>query len=214
MPQMSFFKHLFGNGYEPIPPKPKVFRTETIKVPGLARTYESPHGNSPAQKTAKEDGVLLGKASLKRKSDETVSRVSKRSKRDDAAHANNWIDHEATAENVCKRRAQDDQDLKRTTESVEKDKIDNRSSLAPKTPPTGITNFRQACFANAALQLLFSVPEMVEYLRPLAGNTIPEVAEYMAQEAGDLERPGRATKSTKEKKERLRALLKSHKSAM
>lgn len=80
--------------------------------------------------------------------------------------------------------------------------------------PLGITNFFNACYANAVLQSLDNVPELSEHFRAKALGTINEVANYAADEGADLERFGRTTRSNGQKRSNLRHMLKEHEKEM
>ena len=82
--------------------------------------------------------------------------------------------------------------------------------------PLGIRNFHFACYANTTIHALARSPEFDEHYRGVAAahETTPEVAAFVAANAVELERPGKATRSTRDKRKALRKLLEKHKEAM
>ena len=86
--------------------------------------------------------------------------------------------------------------------------------------PRGIRNWANACYINSVLQAVANIPRMADRYRRLADTTVPEVAEFVASNAKDLEGGDAVTKnkniskSTSMARQNLNALLEKSKSKM
>ena len=82
------------------------------------------------------------------------------------------------------------------------------SEAAMRQPkPRGIVNGQLACYINSVLQAIANIPEMVEHYRGLADKMTPEVTEFLALNAKNLEYESIA-------RVRLKVLLQKNKSKM
>ena len=71
-------------------------------------------------------------------------------------------------------------------------------------PPKGLMNHSKACFANAALQNLLGVPELVNYYKSFANGTL-EVVKDMVSEDAEMTRNGKRTRDLNKKIKELRS---------
>lgn len=79
--------------------------------------------------------------------------------------------------------------------------------------PRGLFNFSNACFANASIQCLSGVPELVEYCKTQTGGILTEVEAALDQET-KVDRKGIASKDVRKLRKKVKAIFEEYKELM
>ena len=90
---------------------------------------------------------------------------------------------------------------------------ENATKRVKIVPPKGLGNYHRACFANASLQSLCQIPELVDRYKPMAGATLSD-AKKLRVGYPFLDRPGKSSREIRRQRAEVRALFQEKKDTM